>query len=122
MMVRHGLGAALILALSVASAPLLAATLPAQDDEVWIEQYLNQRAAKVPAERAVMAPRERFIPVSGLSAHIGDSVRLEMRSGGVRHGTIEGISGGKLKLKAKLHGGYASYSLALASISRVELE
>lgn len=123
MMIRHEaravlarlLGLGLLLALSHAA-------IAAEDDEAWIERYMQARQPQQSIRSGMSAAPAKIIAPTQLGSYVGRNVRLEMAAGGVRHGTVEAVSAGKLSLRAKLHGGYASYALALNSIARAELE
>ena len=117
-----------LLVSGLAGLVLWAATHPADqwspaDDAEWLAK---QRSAAVAAASSgpqattprglAEAPPDPRIARKDLARHVGRNVRLKMVSGADRLGTIEAVSEGQLQLRARLHGGYAGYRIALDQI------
>jgi hypothetical protein len=117
-----------LLAPSVIGLVLWASIHPADqwspaDDAEWLAKQRPARVAEsvAPGQPAAPlglaeAPPDVRIARGELSRHVGRSVRLKMVSGADRLGTIEDVSEGQLQLRARLHGGYAGYRIALDQI------
>ena len=86
------------------------------DDAAWIDRYVAV-AARAEADAALQA---RSVAFSQLPQMIGTPVRLFLRGGAERRGTVDAVGGGKVRLKGLLKGGYFSYDVPRQQIVRIE--
>jgi hypothetical protein len=101
-------------------AVLLGLPVPAlaagEDDERWIDQYMQRREATKPS------PGGQRIGYGDLAAQIGRRVRIWQADGRVRRGVIEEVDGERVTLRVRLAGGSFSFSVDRPQVRSIELE
>lgn len=107
------IAAAVIVAMLGLPAVALAA---GEDDERWIDQYMQRRVAAQP-----VAGGQR-IGFAELAAQIGRRVRIWQEDGRMRRGVVQEVAGERVTLQVMLAGGSFSYSIDRPQVSRIELE
>lgn len=90
----------------------------ADDDAVWIDRYVND-ALRVEAQAAQDAGS---LALSQLPQMVGMRVRLFLRGGVERRGTVDSVSNDRVRLKGTLKGGYFTYEVPRQQIVRIEKE
>jgi len=92
-----------------------AAALGTEDDERWIDHYVDS-AAQRDRNEALAAESVAFEDLAGLR---GQDVLVLLRNGQQRRGVVQRATGSRLNLRVPLPSGYADYELARADVQRV---
>lgn len=87
-----------------------------EDDERWIDQYMQRREAERPS------PGGQPIDYADLAAQIGRRVRIWQEDGRVRDGLVEDVEADRVTLRVRLAGGSFSFSVDRPQVRRIELE
>ncbi len=88
------------------------------EDEAWIERYMGKPGQS--AAPAGILPGYK-IAWGELGRFVGQSVLVQTENG-ARRGEIERVEGGRLYMRARMHGGYAELKLRRDQILSTELE
>jgi hypothetical protein len=110
--IRWMFGASLLLMLALPGPGRAAG----EDDEHWIEQYMERQAGARPA---VASTRVGFGELPGL---VGRRVRIWLDDGRERRGLVQDADGERVTLQTVLAGGSFSFSIERPRVRSIELE
>lgn len=86
----------------------------AGDDEAWIDAFMLRQTTQADATP------QAGLAFGDLASLVGDPVRLELRDGRERRGTVERVEGNRATLRSKAPTGYFSYTVERSEIRRIE--
>lgn len=89
------------------------------EDEAWIERFMSQPGEAATPKRVM---RGYAISIAELPRFVGRQLKIRTAAGRTQRVVLDGIEEGRLQLRHRVHGGYATSTLPIDQVVSVELD